>query len=441
MDDWRARCGGKLVAVEEVLRTVQPGMTVGIGVNANAPEHLVKAFGQHIASLNGMEILGGAGMFDLPFYTPEGAARHTVRDLFITAPTRQAMRQRSIDFIPINTACWPSEIIDGSRPLDVLLISVSPPDEHGYCSFGFMVWGSHELVDAARIVIAEVDEEHIVTYGDNHVHLSQLDYLVEKQGETTLGDVASVMGYEAPSDVDQRIAQYAADLIRDGDTIQIGAGTVSMAVIEHLQHKNDLGLHSELCPTGLAPLIVAGNINGRKKPLHPRKAICTALMGDAYTLDFAHLNPAIELHRMRYTNNPTRIAQHDYMTAVNNALSIDLTGQIATESFGPQMYSGVGGQLEFTIGAMLADHGRAVTVLPSTARQGTVSRIVPLHPEGTVVSVPRTYVNYVVTEYGVVNLLGKSQRERAEVLIGIAHPDFQADLRREARRLYWPLEG
>jgi acyl-CoA hydrolase len=162
------------------------------------------------------------------------------------------------------------------------------------------------------------------------------------------------------------------------------------------------------------------------------------LWGDEFSLDFAHLNPAFELRRMRYTNNPRTIAQHDNMIAINNALSIDLTGQVTAESFGPQMYSGVGGQLDFTIGALLAANGRAVTVLPSTAQDGTLSRIVPLHPEGSIVSVPRTYVNYVGTEYGIVDLLGRSQRERAELLISIAHPDFRDTLRDAARTLFWP---
>lgn len=438
MSAWQDMCGDKLVAIEDALQVIQPGQTVGIGVNANAPEFLCRALASRIEQWGDLEIIGGAAMHDLGFYTPEGASRLTVRDIFITAPTRLAMRAGSVDFLPLNTARWPSDMVDGSRPIDVYLISVSPPDEHGYCSFGFMLWSSLDMAESAKIVIAEVDEDHIVTYGENHIHISQLDYLVEKQGTSTMGDVASVMGYEAPSEVDRQIAGYAADLIRDGDTLQIGAGTVSMAVIEHLQEKNDLGLHSEICPTGVAPLIEGGNINGKYKPLHRHKAICTALMGDEFSLDFAHRNPAIELYRMSYTNNPVRIAQHDYMTAINNALSIDLTGQIAAEALGPQMYSGVGGQLEFTIGAMLADHGRAVTVLPSTAVQGTLSRIVPLHNEGAVVSVPRTYINYVITEYGTVNLLGKSQRERAELLISIAHPAFRDELRQAAKQLYWP---
>jgi 4-hydroxybutyrate CoA-transferase len=437
MERWQDRCGDKLVSVNEALRVIQPGHTVGIGLNANAPEFLCKTLGERASEWSDLRIVGGGAMHDVPFYTPEVAARHSIYDVFITVPTRQAMRQRAIDFVPINTARWPSDFVDGTRPLDVYLASVSPPDEHGYCSFGFMLWSSLELVEAAKVVIVEVDEDHIVTYGENFVHISQIDFLVEQPGETTLGDVASVMGYTAPSEVDRRIASHAASLIHDGDTLQIGAGTVSMAVIEHLHEKNDLGLHSEICPTGIAPLIAAGNINGAVKTLNPHKAICTALMGDAFTLDFAHRNPAIELRRMAYTNNPGVIAQHDYMVAVNNALSIDLTGQVAVESFGPQMYSGVGGQLEFTIGAMLAKHGRAITVVPSTARQGTVSRIVPYHPPGTVISVPRTYVNYVVTEYGAVDLLGKSQRERAERLISLAHPDFQTELYQAAQRLFW----
>ncbi len=438
MSRWQDVCGDKLVSVEDALNVIQSGQTVGIGVNANAPEFLCHALANRVRDWDDLEILGGAAMHDLDFYTPRGASHLTVRDIFITAPTRLAMRSGSMDFLPLNTARWPCDIVAGSRPLDVYLVSVSPPDEHGYCSFGFMLWSSLDMAEAANVVIAEVDEDHIVTYGENYIHISQLDYIVEKQGESTLGDVASVMGYDAPSEVDQTIARYAADLIRDGDTLQIGAGTVSMAVIRHLHEKNDLGLHSELCPTGVAPLIEAGNINGKYKSLHRHKAICTAFMGDEFSLDFAHRNPAIELYRMSYTNNPLRIAQHPYMTAINNALSIDLTGQVAAEALGPHMYSGVGGQLEFTIGAMLADHGRAVTVLPSTAKQGTLSRIVPLHGAGTVVSVPRTYVNYVVTEYGTVNLLGKSQRERADLLISIAHPDFRDELRVAAKQLYWP---
>jgi 4-hydroxybutyrate CoA-transferase len=262
-----------------------------------------------------LRLVGGAAMHDLPFYKPDAAASYAVQDIFVTVPTRQAMRERTIDFVPINTARWPGDFVAGTRPLDVYLASVSPPDEHGYCSFGFMLWASLELVEAAKMVIAEVDEEHIVTYGDNYVHVSQIDYLVEKTAATTLGDVASVMGYEAPSEVDLQIAQHAAALIRDGDTLQIGAGTVSMAVIEHLKEKNDLGLHSEICPTGVAPLIAAGNINGSRKTLDPRRAICTALMGDEFTLDFAHRNPAIELRRMSYTNHPRVIAQHDHMVA------------------------------------------------------------------------------------------------------------------------------
>lgn len=438
MSRWQDVCGDKLVSAEAALQVIRPGQTVGIGLNANAPEFLCQALARHISDWDDLEIMGGAAMYDLGFYTPQGAARLSVRDMFMTAPTRLAMRAGSVDFLPLNTARWPCDVVDGSRPVDVYLISVSPPDEHGYCSFGSMLWASLEMVEAATIVIAEVNEDHIVTYGENYIHLSQLDCLVEKQGESTLGEVAAVMGYEAPSEVDRTIARYAADLIRDGDTLQIGAGTVSMAVIEYLQAKSDLGLHSEVCPTGVAPLIAAGNINGKYKPLHRYKAICTALMGDAFSLDFAHRNPAIELYRMSYVNHPARIAQHDYMTAINHASSIDLTGQVASEALGQQMYSGVGGQLEFTIGAMLADHGRAVTVLPSTAKQGTLSRIVPLHDAGTVVSVPRTYANYVITEYGTVNLLGKSQRERAELLISIAHPNFRDELCDTAKRLYWP---
>ena len=438
MPGWQERYRDKLVPVEHALQVIQPDHTVVIGMNGNIPASLCQALGVRLSQWPHLRILGAGALQHFPFHQPDVAAQYTVHDMFITVATRPGMQQRAIDFVPFTTALWPSDLQAGLRRADVYLTSVSPPDEHGYCSFGFMLWASLDLVEAATVVIAEVDEDHIVTYGDNYVHVSQLDYLVEKHAPTTYGDVASTMGFTAPSAIDRQIAAHAATLIHDGDTCQLGAGTVSMAVVEHLQSKNDLGFHSEICPTGIAQLIAAGNINGSRKTLNPRKAVCTALWGDAFSLDFAHRNPAIELRRMRYTNNPRVIAQHDNMVAINTVLSIDLTGQVAAESFGPQMYSGVGGQLDFTIGAMLAQHGRAVTLLPSTARQGSVSRIVPLHPEGTVVSVPRTYVNYVVTEYGVVNLLGKSQRERAELLISVAHPDVRPDLQQAARRLFWP---
>ena len=438
MASWQTRYRDKLVSHDDALQVIQPGQTVVFGMNGNIPAGLCHALGKRLPSLPGLNLIGGGAMEPFPFHQGDAAASYTVQDVFLTAATRPAMQQRRVDFLPFTTALWPGDILDGSRPVDVFLTSVSPPDEHGYCNFGFMLWASADLAEAATVVIAEVDADHIVTYGDSHIHVSQLDYLVEKTEATVFGDVTETMGFASPSEVDRQIAAHASALIRDGDTLQLGAGTVSMAVVDFLKQKNDLGLHSEICPTGLPQLIAAGNINGRYKTLHPRKAVCTALWGDEFALDFAHLNPAIELHRMRYTNNPRIIAQHDNMVAVNNALTIDLTGQITAESFGPEMYSGIGGQLDFMIGALLAKNGRAITVLPSTARSGTISRIVARHPEGAIVSAPRTYVNYVATEHGVVNLLGKSQRERAELLISIAHPDFRDALQAAAKQLYWP---
>lgn len=438
MASWQARYRDKLVSIDDALQVIQPGQTVVFGMNGNIPAGLCHALGKRLPSLPGLHLIGAGALERFPFHQPDAAAPYSVQDMFLTAATRPAMQQRCIDCLPFTTALWPSDLLDGSRPVDVYLTSVSPPDEHGYCNFGFMLWASADLAEAAAVVIAEVDEDHIVTYGDSHIHVSQFDYLVEKPEATAWGDVTTTMGFASPSHLERQIAAHASALIHDGDTLQLGAGTVSMAVVDYLKHNNDLGLHSEICPTGIPQLIAAGNINGQYKTLNPRKAVCTALWGDEFALDFAHLNPAIELRRMRYTNNPRIIAQHDNMIAINNALTIDLTGQVTAESFGPQMYSGVGGQLDFTIGALLAKNGRAVTVLPSTAKEGTISRIVPQHPAGAIVSVPRTYLNYVVTEYGGVDLLGKSQRERTELLISIAHPDFRDALRQAAKKLFWP---
>lgn len=334
MQPWQERYRDKLVPVDDALRVIKPGDTVVIGINGNIPSFLCRALGERLEAWPELHLLGAGLLERFAFHEPQVAARYTVQDMFLTAATRPAMQQRAIDFLPFNTALWPSDVRQGLRTVNVFLTSVSPPDEHGYCSFGFMLWASADLVEVAKVVIAEVDESHIVTYGDNYVHVSQLDYLVEKPEATTFGDVATTMGFSAPDAVDRQIAAHAAELIHDGDTFQLGAGTVSMAVIEHLRQKNDLGFHSEICPTGVAQLIAAGNINGAYKTLNPRKAVCTALWGDEFTLDFAHLNPAIELKRMSYTNNPRIIAQHDNMVAINTALSVDLTGQVAVESFG-----------------------------------------------------------------------------------------------------------
>ena len=291
--------------------------------------------------------------------------------MFITVATRPGMQQRAIDFVPFTTALWPCDLQAGLRPADVYLASVSPPDEHGYCSFGFMLWASLDLVEAATVVIAEVDEDHIVTYGDNYVHVSQLDYLVEKHAPTTYGDVAATMGFTAPSAIERQIAAHAATLLRDGDTFQLGAGTVSMAVVSISRAKMIWAFIPRSVPLVLPSSLPLAISMGLVRP-SIRTRRCVLPSGAMRLLSILPIAIPPSSCAACATNNPRIIAQHDNMVAINTALSIDLTGQVAAESFGPQMYSGVGGQLDFTIGAMLAQHGRAVTLLPSTARQGSV---------------------------------------------------------------------
>jgi len=381
MANWQVRYRDKLVSIEDALQVIQSGQTIAFGMNGTIPAGLCHAPGKRLPSLPGLRLIGAGELASFPFHQPDAAAQYSVQDMFLTAAIRPAMQQRRIDFLPFTTALWPSDLLDGSHPVDVYLTSVSPPDEYGYCNFGSMLWASADLAEAAAVVIAEVAEDHIVTCGDSQIHVSPFDYLVEKPEATVLGNITTPMGLASPCDLDRQMAAHASALLHDDDTMQLGVGTVSMAVVNYLQYKNDLGLHSEICPTGIPQLIAAGNINGKYKTLNPRKAVCTALWGDESALDFAHLNPTIELHRMRYTNTPRIIAQHDNMIIINNALTIDLTGQVTAENFGPQMYSGVDGQLDFKIGAHLAKNGRAVTVLPSTAKEGTISRIVPQHPD------------------------------------------------------------
>ncbi|MFQ5825935.1 MAG: acetyl-CoA hydrolase/transferase family protein, partial [Dehalococcoidia bacterium] len=326
---------------------------------------------------------------------------------------------------------------------DVLLTVVSPPDEHGFCSFGGSLWNKKAQVRGAGRVLAEVNKNLIRTYGDNFIHVSEIDYFVERvpTGRPPGGTNLRGRAGEGLGEVEKSIAENVGSLIRDGDTLQIGVGSASEAAARAgvFDAKHDLGWHSENTPRGIIRLVREGVISGRRKTLHPGKAVATAIVGDTREeLAFVDGNPLFELYSADYVLDARVIAAHDNMVAINGAIAVDLTGQIAAESIGPRLVSAVGGQLTFVIGAHLSRGGRAITVLPSTAGEGRVSRLVPRLEEGTVVSIPRSLADVVVTEYGVAQLRGKSQRQRALELISIAHPDFRAQLRRDAERLFWP---
>ena len=437
--DWRDQYRDKLLTPARAAQKIESGQRVLLSLGTMEPQHTANALCERWQELNQVEILTSNTMHAYPWFDTERAAAFQIQAGYLSAYLRPLYTEKRLEY-SVNTVYSPAKWVDGERQADmmdadVFLVTVSPPNEQGFCSFGDQLWYSRAWVEKTRLVIAEVNPLAIRTGGDNYVHVSQLDYLVE-QPEPIL---PFRMSPELASDEQaaaEKIGALVASLIRDGDTFQIGLGSVSMAAGPYLQEKNDLGVHSEILTSAMIDLYKRGVITGKHKALQPEKLVATGMFVEPEDYAFMDGNPVVELRDAFYTNNPTVIAQQRNMVAINNALAVDLTGQVTAEAFGTQMYSGVAGQLDFVLGAYLCPGGRSITVLPSTARGGTISRIVPMFPEGQIVSLPRTYVDYIVTEYGIASLSGRTERQRAEALIAIAHPDFRAELESAARKRF-----
>jgi len=365
-----------------------------------------------------------------PHLAPEVAASFRHRALFIGANAREAVNDGRADYVPVFLSDIPELFTAGILPLNAVLINVSPPDSHGYCSLGTSVDAALSAIHAADTVIAQLNRSMPRTLGDSFVHVSQIDIGVEvdqRPHEHRLGEVG---------DVERRIGEYVADLVPDRATIQMGIGSIPTAVALALRGKRDLGVHTELLTDPVLDLVESGALTGDAKEINRGKIVTAFLMGSQRLYDFVDDNPMIEMRPVDYTNDTSVIRRFRRMVAINSAISIDLTGQVSADSIGTRFYSGVGGQMDFIRGAALAPEGRPIIALPSLAAGGTVSRIVPVLAEGAGVVTSRAHVRTVVTEHGVAELFGRSVRERAAALIAIAHPDHREELAREASRLY-----
>jgi len=345
-----------------------------------------------------------------------------------------------MEYLPVGI--WKTyEMPPGFEPEpDFFLVPVSPPDDLGYCSFGPGVWLSGTMCRNAKTVIAEIQPDFIRTYGENYVHVDQIDLFVE--GQIPTGSAPTPPhSEEEVSQVEVICSLVAAELINDRDTIQIGVGTVSASLGNYLDFKNDLGVQTELITGGIVDLVNKGVVTGKYKSLHPHKVVGSAVVAlDRAELEQIHMNPVFELYDFGYTDDLRRLIQQENFVAVNNALVIDLTGQVSAEAVNHQPYTGVGGQTVFMLAGAYSKGGRSVSVVPSssvpTATGQRVTRIVPTLDAGAPVTVPRTYVDYVVTEYGIATLRGKTVRERARELCAVAHPDFRPELEAQAQKLY-----
>jgi len=395
------------------------------------PKKILSALVDRASELKDVEINQALTIGSADYVSPEMEGHIRVNTMFISHNTRQAVQEGRADFTPVLLSEFPLLFKDKVLPVNVAFVHLSPPDPHGYCSFGVEVGLSKSPAESAEIIIAEVNEQMPRTLGDTFIHVSAIDYIVPVDYE--LPELA--MGGDNPSDTVKSIAGYIAELIPDEATMQMGIGAIPDAVLKHLFDKKDLGIHTELFSDGVIDLVEAGVITNAKKTLHPGKIIAGFILGTKRLYDWVHNNPLIEFLRTEYVNDPFVISQNNRMVAVNSAIEIDLTGQICADSIGTKLYSGVGGQLDFIYGASRSKGGVPIIALPSTAKD--FSRIVTTLKQGAGVITTRNHVYYVVTEYGVAALYGKTIRERAQALINVSHPQFRDELTKEATDLHY----
>jgi 4-hydroxybutyrate CoA-transferase len=408
---------------EEVVAHVRSGMTVFLHGAAATPTPLIETLSAR-TDLEDVRIVHLHTEGTAPYVAPgkEGAFR--VVSLFTGAPVRQAVTDGRADFVPVFLSDVPYLFASGQIKLDVAVLQLSPPDRHGLCTLGTSCDAARAAADAAEVVLAEINEQMPRTHGHTAVPLDRVaDFL------HTDRPLPEHMPEEEIPEIG-RIADQVAALVEDGACLQMGIGAIPSAVLARLKERRDLGVHTEMFSDGLVDLYESGAITNRLKAVHPGRIVTSFVNGSRRVFDFVNDNPIIEFHPADRTNDTSLIRKNDRVVAINSAIQLDLTGQVCADSFGHRIYSGIGGQMDFIRGAAVSRGGRAVIALPSTAKGGTVSRIVPELAPGAGVVTTRGHVHWVVTEYGAVNLHGKTLRERAELLIGIAHPDFRAELKR-----------
>jgi len=429
--DWKERYASKVVSAAEAISHIRPGDRVFIGSACGEPQELVRAMSRMAEHLTDTEVVHVLTLGVAPYADPRYAANFRANAFFIGDSVRQAVNEARADYTPVFLSQVPALFRSRRVAIDVALIMVSPPDEFGNCSLGVSVDITKAGAENARLVIAQVNRYMPRTLGDSFIHVNGIDYLVPYDEPLLEWPVGG-----EPDEVTRQIATNLARLVPDGATLQLGIGRIPDAVASLLTNKRDLGIHTEMFSDGVLRLAEAGVITGKYKTLHRGKIVGSFAAGTQRLYQFMDNNPQIEMHPSEYTNNPFIISQHENMVAINSALEIDLTGQVVADSLGQMLYSGLGGHADFMRGAALAKGGKPIIAAPSTAQtpEGIRSRIVATLQEGAGVITTRGDIHYVVTEYGVAYLHGKTMRERAMSLISIAHPDFRAELLHAAKR-------
>lgn len=423
IDDYKA----KLCTAQEAVSHIRSGDWVWISGNAAAPFPLMEALAARAGELTNVTLSHVLLMGDDPLSKPGMGNAFHHNSLFVGPADRASVNDGRSAYVPIHLHMIPKSIRSGTIRVDVAMIQCSPPDDHGFMSLGLEVLAQKAAVEMAKTVIVMVNDKMPRTLGDSFLHVSRASHVFECSLP-----LLELTGKPA-TEVEKKIGAIIAEMIPDGATLQLGIGGIPDAVLSLLEGKKDLGIHTEMISDGLMRAMEQGIITGNRKTLHSGKVVSTFILGTRGLYDFVHDNPLFEMHPVEHTNDPFIIAQNDNMIAINSALEVDLTGQVCSDSIGPYIYSGFGGQLDFIRGAAASKGGKPIIALPATAKQGSLSRIVPKLKLGSGVVTTRADVHHVVTEFGAVNLWGKNLQERARDLIGIAHPDFREMLEAEAR--------
>lgn len=426
---WQEIYQSKLTTAEEAIKLIHDDDKVVSGFACGEPLHIVRTLAEHYKEYNNVEIISMLTLVESPWSTDEFKGHIKLNTLFASKSTRAAVNSGNSEFTTSHFYEIP-EIIKNYICPRVSIVMVSPPDEHGYVSFGTTVDYTKGTTDYCDIVIAQVNKHMPRTFGNSIKHVRDFTCFVEYDEP-----LPEVIGGEI-SDVEMEIGRYCASLINDGDCLQLGIGGIPNAVCLQLTDKKDLGLHSELVGDGVVPLLESGVINNKRKVVNNGRTVLGAAFGSKILCDYINNNPSVEMHPIDYVNNPIEIAKNDNMVSINSCLQVDLLGQVVSDTIGLSQFSAVGGQVDFVRGATMSKGGRSIIAMPSTARKGTVSRIVPIITEGSAVTTPRNDVNNVVTEYGIAQLKGKTLKERTKELIRISHPKFRPALVLEYKKRF-----
>lgn len=427
--NWETLYRSKVTDADTALSAIKSNQRIYLGGGSGVPVALINALVKRAPVLRNVEITHILTFAEAPYVDDQYAESFRHNALFIGPHVRKAVQSGRADFTPVFLHEINELFRTGPLPLDAALISLTPPDEHGFCSFGVEIGTTKPAAEAARIIIAEINPQMPRTLGDSFIHISRLTHIVE----------ANYPLPEAPqggtSDLHMAVGENIVELVPDGATLQLGIGSIPDAVLKHLHSHKDLGIHTELFSDGVIDMVESGVITCARKNYHPGKIVAGFLFGTKRLYDFVDNNPLIEMHPTDYVNDPFNIARNDNMVAINSALQVDLTGQVCADSIGTRFYSGAGGQVDFIRGAARSKGGKPIIALTSTTKNDTISRIVPTLSEGAGVVTSRNDVHYVVTEYGVASLHGKTVRQRVQELVNIAHPNFRDELRRKAEQV------